>query len=145
LTQNLFHIFLQAASRSPSEPFQGSLPAMVVVLFCVALTGCAAVAIPQEKTPVQPPIVEQRAAIITPAASLALSAAAIEALASAEQAITAARRQKVLWTRAAEAFALAQGAARRMDSDAALRLATEARELANLGIQQKSYPPLKYQ
>lgn len=93
----------------------------------------------------QPPIVEQRAAIITPAASLALSAAAIEALASAEQAITAARRQNALWTRAAEAFALAQGAARRMDSDAALRLATEARELANLGIQQKSYPPLKYQ
>lgn len=93
----------------------------------------------------QPPVAEQPAAIITPAAALALSAAASEALASAEQAIAAARRQKALWIRAAEAFALAQGAAKRMDSDATLRLATEARELANLGIQQKSFPPLKYQ
>jgi len=113
--------------------------------FCMALTGCAAVAIPQEKTPLQPPVPEQRAASITPAAALALSAAASEALASAEQAIAAARQQKALWTRAAEALALAQSAAKRMDSDATLRLATEARELANLGIQQKSYPPIKYQ
>jgi hypothetical protein len=145
LTQNLFHIFLQAASRSASEPFQGPLPAVVIMLFCMALTGCAAVAIPQEKTPVQPADVEQRAAIITPAAPLTLSVAASEALASAEQAIAAARQQKALWTRAAEAFALAQSAAKRIDSDATLRLATEARELANLGIQQKSFPPLKYQ
>lgn len=93
----------------------------------------------------QPPVAGQRAATMTPAAPLALSVAASEALASAEQAIAAARQQKALWTRAAEALALAQGAAKRMDSDAALLLATEARELANLGIQQKSYPPLKYQ
>jgi hypothetical protein len=145
LTQNLFHIFLQAASRSAPEPFQGPLPAVILVLFCMALTGCAAVAIPQEKTPGQPPVWEQRAAIITPGAALTLSAAASEALASAEQAIAAARQQKALWTRAAEAFVLAQDAAKRMDSDATLRLATEARELANLGIEQKSYPPLKYQ
>jgi hypothetical protein len=139
-------MFLQAAGQSPSERFHGQLPALlVIVLFCMALTGCAAVAVPQEKTPVQPPVAEPRAAIITPPAPLALSIAAREALASAEQAIAAARQQKALWTRAAEAFALAQGAAKRIDSDATLRLATEARELANLGIQQKSYPLLKYQ
>lgn len=111
----------------------------------MALTGCAAVAIPQETATVQPPVAAQRNAGIAPAVPLALSITASEALASAEQAIAAARRQKALWIRAAEAFALAQGAAKRTDSDATLRLATEARELANLGIQQKSYPPLKYQ
>lgn len=93
----------------------------------------------------QPPVAEQRVAIIAPAAAPALNAAASEALASAQQAIAAARQKKALWTRAAEALALAQGAARRMDSDATLRLATEARDLANLGIQQISYPPLKFQ
>ena len=93
----------------------------------------------------QLPVAEQRTTIFTPAAPLALSAAASEALESAEQAIATARRQKALWTRAAEALALAQGAAKRMDSDATLRLATEARELANLGIEQKSFPLLKYQ
>ena len=93
----------------------------------------------------QPPVAGQRAATMTPAAPLALSVAASEALASAEQAIAAARQQKALWTRAAEALALAQGAAKRMDSDTTLRLAIEARGLANLGIQQKSYPALKYQ
>jgi len=94
---------------------------------------------------VQPSAAAQRTTIITPAAPHALSPAAREALASAEQAIAAARQQKALWTSAAETFDLAQGAARRMDNDATLRLATEARELANLGIQQKSYSPLKYQ
>ena len=92
-----------------------------------------------------PPAAEQLNASISPATPRALSAAASEALASAEQAIAAAHQQKALWTRAAEALALAQGAAKRMESDATLRLATEARELANLGIQQKSYPPIKYQ
>jgi hypothetical protein len=32
-----------------------------------------------------------------------------------------------------------------MDSDATLHFAAEARELANLGIQQKSYPQPKFQ
>ena len=80
--------------------------------------------------------------VVTTSATL-LTTAASEALASAEKAVAAARQQKALWLRAAEALALAQAAARMQHSVATQKFALEARDLANLGIQQKGYPPVR--
>ena len=113
---------------------------MSVLHFCVGLAGCTTVDAPQEKASLSVPVFEQSA--VTPATP-ALAAAAREALASAQKAVAAARQKKALWVRAAEALTLAQSAAQRFDSSATIRLANEARDLANLGIAQKSYPPVR--
>ena len=95
---------------------------------------------PQEKKSPPVPVFEQPA--VTTAVP-ALTVAAREALASAQQAVALARQQKALWVRAAEALALAQVAAQRLDSNTTISLANEARDLAKLGIAQKSYPPVR--
>lgn len=95
---------------------------------------------PQEKTSPPVPVLVQPAVTTTVPA---LTAPAREALASAQQAVAMARQQKALWVRAAEALALAQAAAQRLDSNATISLANEARDLAKLGIAQKSYPPVR--
>lgn len=62
------------------------------------------------------------------------------ALAEAEQAVLAAREQQALWTTAEEALKLARRALERGNYAEALKQAKTAREHAELGLAQKSYP-----
>jgi poly(3-hydroxybutyrate) depolymerase len=65
------------------------------------------------------------------------------ALAQAEQAVNRAAAQRALWTTAEEALLRARAAFDKADYSAAWKEANAARELAELGMSQKSYPPLR--
>lgn len=66
------------------------------------------------------------------------------AIGLAEQSVTAAREQGVLWSTATAALLQAQQALEVGDCAAALTLATRAREHAELGLEQRHYPAVKW-
>jgi len=78
-------------------------------------------------------------------ASAVLGDAARNALAEAEKAVQAARERNALWPRALELLGFAREAALLPDSEATLKFALQAHELATLGIQQQGYAPLRLQ
>jgi hypothetical protein len=107
------------------------------------LAACAGI----EPVPAtQPPV----AARVMPHASAAPAvdprAAAEEAralLAQAETDIQRARARKALWARAWEALVAARAANGAQDSAATIRHARRASELAQLGLEQLAYPPVR--
>ncbi len=140
LTVNLFQAFFKLISLPLKLSDRRYWPKLVALHFIVALAGCTTVDAPQKKISLPVPVSEQ---LDVTKATPALSATASAALVSAEKAVADARQQKALWARAAEVFTLAQDAARRFDSSATIKLANEARVLANLGLAQKAYPPVR--
>ena len=75
-----------------------------------------------------------------PSATPGISAAAQAALKQAESDVAASKKDKIEWTTTAAALKNAQDAAKKGDSDAVLKSAKFASELAKLSIGQLKYP-----
>ena len=103
-------------------------------------SGCAA---PEPKV-VEAPAPLQKPVVTAPVRDTAAAAAEARALlAQAETDVQRARAQRALWLRAWEDLVAARQALAANDNDAAIRLAKGASEMAQLGLEQRAYPPVK--
>ena len=110
------------------------------VLPAVLASACAA---PEPKT-VEAPAALQKPAVTAPVRDDAAAAAEAKALlAQAETDVQRARARRALWLKAWEDLVAARQAVATKDNDAAIRLAKSASELAQLGLEQLSYPAVK--
>jgi len=108
--------------------------------FGVLVAGCTAPAPQVVEAPAAPPA----PAIATPPKDVAGMAEEAKALlAQAETDVQRARARHALWSRAWEDLLSARKAVASGDNGAAIRLAKQASDLAQLGLEQLAYPAVK--
>jgi hypothetical protein len=135
--ENLFQRFFLTAPRTRGR----ALLAIGCSLAFALIAGCADTLKQPGADSSAVPRAGEPAGSLTEAKQL--TSAARGALQNAQLTIAWARKEGALWTRASEMLGQARDAAVRLDSEATLQFATEARQFAELGLQQKHYPPVR--
>jgi hypothetical protein len=109
----------------------------------LALAGCATAPSEEPASPAAQPVAVRAPAPKAEADPRALEAEARALLAQAETDVQRARARRALWTKAWESLVGARSALAGGDSATAIRLAGRASELAQLGLEQLAYPPVR--
>jgi hypothetical protein len=109
-------------------------------MFGLVAAACAAPEPHVAQAPANPPV----AAVVVPARDEnALAEEARALLAQAETDVQRARARRALWLKAWEDLLAARTAAAAHDSGAAIRYAKDASTLAQLGLEQLTYPAVQ--